>query len=82
MEVESARLPIPSQARTLRPQGIPAALADSRAKLRDSVPPDRWDDVMEEVTRVQVEKSASMLEAMQIVLRKVAGGWTPPRRSV
>ncbi|MCU1667158.1 MAG: hypothetical protein JWP40_85 [Blastococcus sp.] len=81
MDVEGVRLSMPSQARTVRPQGISAALAESRAKLRDSVPPDRWDAVMEEVTRVQVEKSASLLEAMQIVLRKVAAGWIPPRRS-
>ena len=75
------RASLPSAARTVQPHGVSAALAEVRAKLREAAPPDRWDAVMEEVTKVQVDQSASMLEAMQIVLRKVAGGWTPPRRS-
>jgi hypothetical protein len=79
MEVEGARPPLPPAARTVQPQGVSAAIADARAKLRAATPPDRWDAVMAEVTRVQVDQSASMLQAMQIVLRKMAGGWTPPR---
>ena len=72
---------LPSQARTVQPHGVSAALADARAKLREAAPPDRWDAVMDEVTRVQIDQSASMLEAMQIVLRKIAGGWIPSRRA-
>ena len=70
-----------SPARMVQPMGVSAQLADARAKLKDAAPPDRWDAVMDEVSRVQIDQSASLLEAMQIVLRKLAGGWTPFRRS-
>ena len=70
-----------SPVRTVQPMGVSAQLADARSKLKDAAPPDRWDAVMDEVSRVQVDQSASLLEAMQIVLRKLAGGWTPLRRS-
>ena len=56
--------------------GVSAQLADARAKLKDAAPPDRWDAVMDEVSRVQVDQSASLLQAMHIVLRKLAGGST------
>ena len=67
--------------RLVQPMGVSAQLADARAKLKDAAPPDRWDAVMDEVSRVQIDQSASMLEAMQIVLRKLAGGWIPFRRA-
>jgi len=73
------RPPLPSAVRAVQPHGVSAALAETRGKLRDAVPADQWDAVMAEVTKVQVDQSASMLEAMQIVLRRVAAGWTPPR---
>jgi len=80
MEIEGVRPSMPPAARSIQPQGVSAQLAETRAKLREAAPPDRWNAVMEEVTRVQVDQSASMLQAMQIVLRKIAGGWVPPRR--
>lgn len=78
MEVEGVRPPLPSP-RPAQPHGVSAALAEARAKLRDAVPANRWDAVMAEVTKVQVDQSTTVLEAMQIVLRRVAAGWTPPR---
>ena len=75
------RPPLPSAVRAVQPHGVSAALAETRGKLRDAVPTDQWDAVMAEVTKIQVDQSASMLQAMQIVLRKVAAGWTPPRVS-
>ena len=75
------RPPLPSAVRAVQPHGVSAALAETRGKLRDAVPADQWDAVMAEVTKIQVDQSASMLQAMQIVLRKVAAGWTPPRVS-
>ena len=59
-------------------QGVSAALADARAKLRDAAPVDRWDAVLSEVSRIQVERKTSMLDAMHVVLGKRAAGWTPP----
>jgi hypothetical protein len=79
MEVEGVRAAVPTP-RTPQPIGVTAALADARAKLREAAPPDRWNAVMNEVTRVQVDQSTSVLQAMQIVLRRLAGGWTPPTR--
>ena len=61
------------------PRGASAALADARAKLRETAPADRWDAVLSEVSRVQVERKTSMLDAMHVVLGKLAAGWTPPR---
>ena len=60
------------------PQGASAALADARAKLRAAAPADRWDAVLSEVSRIQVERKTSMLDAMHVVLGKLAAGWTPP----
>jgi hypothetical protein len=59
-------------------RGVSAALADARAKLRDAAPPDRWDAVLSEVSRIQVERKTSMLDAMHVVLGRLAAGWTPP----
>lgn len=59
-------------------RGVSAALADARAKLREAAPPDQWDAVLNEVSRVQLERKTSMLEAMHVVLARLAAGWTPP----
>ena len=59
-------------------RGVSGALADARAKLREASPPDRWDGVLSEVSRIQVERKTSMLDAMHVVLGKLAAGWTPP----
>jgi hypothetical protein len=80
MEIEGLRPSMPASARSVQPQGVSAQLAEARAKLREATPPDRWNAVMDEVTKVQVDRSASMLEAMQIVLRRMAAGWLPPSR--
>ena len=55
-----------------------AALADARAKLREAAPAGRWDAVLSEVSRIQVERKTSVLDAMHVVLGKLAAGWTPP----
>jgi hypothetical protein len=59
-------------------RGVSGALADARAKLREAAPPSRWEAVLSEVTRIQVERKTSMLAAMHVVLGKLAAGWTPP----
>jgi hypothetical protein len=59
-------------------RGVSAALADARAKLREAAPADRWDAVLSEVSRIQMERKTSMLDAMHVVLGKLAAGWTPP----
>jgi hypothetical protein len=59
-------------------RGVSAAMADARAKLRDATPVDRWDAVLSEVSRIQMERKTSLLDAMHVVLGKLAAGWTPP----
>ena len=59
-------------------RGVTAALADARAKLREAAPAGRWDAVLSEVSRIQVERKTSVLDAMHVVLGKLAAGWTPP----
>ena len=59
-------------------RGVSAALADARAKLREAAPVGRWDAVLSEVSRIQVERKTSMLDAMHVVLARLAAGWTPP----
>lgn len=59
-------------------RGVSAQLADARAKLREAAPVDRWDAVLSEVSRIQVERKTSMLDAMHVVLGRLAAGWTPP----
>src|SRR5947208_1317087 len=73
----SSRSATASPMRIVQPMGVSAQLADARAKLKDAAPPDRWDAVMDEVSRVQIDQSASLLQAMHIVLRKLADGWIP-----
>jgi hypothetical protein len=68
------RLAVPAP----EPRSVTAALADARAKLREAAPLNRWDAVLSEVSRVQVERKTSVLDAMHVVLGKLAAGWTPP----
>jgi hypothetical protein len=79
MEVEPVgRMPLPAS--SAQPMGISAELAETRARLRDAVPPERWDGVMAEVQRLQVHEGKPLLEAMRAVLARLAAGWLPPSR--
>lgn len=76
MEIEpiAARSPsIPAQ-RT----GLTAELAEARDALRSAAPPDRWDDVLAEVRRVQAHEGLPPLDALRAVHAKLASGWLPP----
>jgi hypothetical protein len=64
--------PIPPQ-RT----GVTAELAEARSALRDLAPPDRWDDVLAEVRRLQASEGLAPLAALQAVQAKLASGWLP-----
>jgi hypothetical protein len=69
---------VPPSVHVPEQRGVSAALADARAKLREAAPPNRWDAVLSEVSRIQIEQKTSMLDAMHVVLGKLAAGWTPP----
>jgi hypothetical protein len=58
--------------------GVSAQLADSRKRLREAAPPDRWDAVQAEVHRLQFDQGMSPLAALQAVYAKLASGWRPP----
>ncbi len=62
------------------PMGISAQLADARAALRSATPNGYWDDVLEEVKRLQADRGISLLSALRIVYDKLISGWVPPRR--
>ena len=64
--------------RPVQPMGVSAQLADSRRRLREAAPPDRWDAVQAEVHRLQLEQGMSPLAALQAVYAKLAAGWVPP----
>ncbi|MET0763335.1 MAG: hypothetical protein ABWY29_00620 [Blastococcus sp.] len=64
--------------RPLQPMGVSAQLADSRRKLREATPPDRWDAVQAEVHRLQLEQGMPPLAALQAVYARLAAGWIPP----
>jgi hypothetical protein len=64
--------------RPVQPMGVSAQLADSRKRLREAAPPDRWDAVQAEVHRLQLEQGMSPLAALQAVYAKLAAGWVPP----
>ena len=68
---------VPSPRRPVQPIGITAELAETRTKLRQAAPPDRWDAVQAEVSRLQRE-GMSPLAALQAVYAKLASGWVPP----
>jgi len=76
MELDPLRGALPSSSLP-QPGGVTAELAQARTKLRESAPPNRWDAVMAEVTRLQVDQSMSPLAAMRAVQAKLASGWQP-----
>jgi hypothetical protein len=77
MEVDAVGA-VPSPRRPLQPTGVTAELAQTRTKLRQAAPPDRWDAVQAEVHRLQLEQRMSPLAALQAVYAKLASGWVPP----
>ena len=77
MEVEGVGA-VPSPRRPVQPLGVTAALAETRGKLRQAAPPDRWDAVRAEVHRLQFDQGMSPLAALQAVYAKLASGWLPP----
>ena len=78
VEIDRVRSVSPPTVHVPEQRGVTAALADARGKLREAAPAGRWDAVLSEVTRVQVERKTSMLDAMHVVLGRLAAGWTPP----
>ena len=76
MEVEAVGA-VPSPRRPVQPVGVTAELADTRTRLRQVAPPDRWDAVQAEVHRLQFEQGMSPLAALQAVYAKIASGWVP-----
>ena len=77
MEIEPVGGVSTAPTRALQPAGVTAELAQARAKLRESAPPDQWDAVMDEVRRLQIEESMPPLAAMQQVYARLAAGWVP-----
>jgi hypothetical protein len=69
-----------STARTPRPMGISADLADARRQLKGALPAVPWDAVEAEVKKAQAERAITRLQALQWVYGEVAAGWWPPRR--
>jgi hypothetical protein len=57
--------------------GVSADLAVARKTLKLASPPDRFDAVLAEVSRLRTEGSVSLLEAMYAVIGKLADGWAP-----
>ena len=81
MEVQSVTAAATPAASGAQPMGVSAQLADARSRLRAAVPAGSWDAVLEEVRRVQTERSLPLLAALHVVYEKLASGWTPhPRR--
>ena len=79
MEVEGVGA-VPTTRRPIQPIGVTAELAETRTKLRQVAPPDRWDAVQAEVHRLQFDQGMSPLAALQAVYAKLAAGWVPPAR--
>ena len=77
MEVEPVSSAVPSPRAPIQPVGITAELADTRAKLRNSVPSEQWAAVLAEVSRLQFEQKMPPLAALQAVYAKLASGWLP-----
>ncbi|TKJ27857.1 hypothetical protein [Blastococcus sp. CCUG 61487] len=75
MEVEPVAHRFPSIPR--QQNGVTAELADARARLRQAAPPDRWDDVLAEVRRLQATEGLSPLDALKAVYARLASGWIP-----
>ena len=78
MEIEAVSGGVPSPRAPIQPTGVTAELADTRAKLRQSVPSEHWQGVLAEVARLQFEQKMSPLAALQAVYAKLASGWLPP----
>ena len=79
MEVEAVGS-VSSPRRPVQPVGVTAELAETRTKLREAAPPDRWDAVQAEVHRLQFDQGMAPLAALQAVYAKLASGWLPPTR--
>jgi hypothetical protein len=78
MEVDPVRGMPATPRRPIQPTGVTAELAETRTKLRQAAPPDRWDAVQAEVSRLQLEQGMSPLAALQAVYARLAAGWVPP----
>ena len=76
MEVEPIGA-LPTPRGPVQPVGVTAELAETRTKLREAAPPDRWEAVQAEVHRLQFEQGMSPLAALQAVYAKLASGWVP-----
>jgi hypothetical protein len=79
MEFEAIGSASPAPMRPIQPSGVTAELAQARARLRESAPPDRWEAVVAEVRRLQAEEGLSPLRALQAVQSRLAAGWVPAR---
>jgi hypothetical protein len=77
MEVEAVGSAVPSPRAPIQLVGVTAELADTRAKLREAVPSEQWQGVLEEIARLQFEQKMPPLAAMQAVYAKLASGWLP-----
>jgi hypothetical protein len=77
MEIEPIGGAHPSPRAPIQPVGVTAELADTRKRLRNSVPPDQWEAVLAEVSRLQFEQKMPPLAALQAVYAKLASGWLP-----
>ena len=80
MEVEAIGS-VPTPRRPVELSGVTAELAQARARLREAAPPGRWDAVLAEVTRLQMQEHMSPLDALHAVYARLASGWVPPVRS-
>lgn len=77
MDVEAVgRVPTPR--RPVELTGVSAELAEARSKVRQAAPSGRWDAVIAEVTRLQMQEGMSPLDALQAVYARLASGWVPP----
>jgi hypothetical protein len=77
MEVEAVGS-VPTPRRPVEITGVTAELAHARTKLREAAPSGRWESVLAEVTRLQMQEGMSPLDALQAVYAKLASGWVPP----
>jgi hypothetical protein len=77
MEIEGLGA-IPSPRRPVQPTDVTAELAEARAKVRQETPPGRWDAVLAEIGRLQLEQGMSPLAALHAIYARLASGWVPP----
>jgi hypothetical protein len=68
---------IPSPRRPVQLSGVTAEVAQARAQLREATPRGRWDAVLAEVGRLQVDESMPPLAALRAVYARLAAGWLP-----